>query len=257
VPAKSKSKPRPKKRASKQSKSQHTKPLPPPIELPLPSAKPAEPESPGLLSGLSNLFQSPQAPAAAPQGSEDFSAPSSTATFNEPLSAESERILASVPDRIGGGEADDPGGPADVSHETDGLAALVGGEICDEQDVHQLLKMVGGFLADFRKCESYRIDDGKAGLIARPWAQVVNHLWVRYAPALLTDLSNSVPGLAKAVMLTSLVFGPAVMEDVKQSSAARANAAREIQSGPQRVARAAAPPPRPRSDNDPIEIGSI
>ena len=199
------------------------RPLPPPVAPEKSEPKSAEPEKPGGF--LNGLFSSPN-PNPTIQSGTPSSAGSNGSSAESPLSEEAERILASIPDHVGPepGEAAAAGAPAaDSSAEGDALLEMVGEEIVDQDDVAELLKMVGDSLAKWRKRQEYEKAGVRASSIAaKPWAQVINHLWVAYAPSLLADLTANVPGLAKALLMSAIAFGPAVAADMKQTKAERA-----------------------------------
>ena len=196
-------------------------------------------EGGGALSSLGAMFTAPKKPEPGPgpelvkKQPDDFSGKTlqgpSSGSLGDGLSEEAERLLAGIPAVIGDGSAallPDAVEPGAAGSDADGdgalLAAMVGSEICDAEDVAQVVTMVGGWLAGWRKREVYRVDKASAGLMARPWAAVVNHLWMKHAPSLLTSACDSVPGLAKALLMTGVVFVPAVLSDVQQTRAERA-----------------------------------
>jgi len=212
------------------------------VELPRQSEPEPKPNG-GLLSGLGNLFQTPEPELQPSPIFSTASQPAPGGSFRSeagPLSPEAEQILSQIPDAIGG-EAGDPGGPADLAG-ADGLE--LGGEICDEAAARATLEWIGDMLADWRKREDYRQAGKNAAGAAKHWAKVVNQAWARFAPQLLTSLGNAWPGLIPAVAMTAVAFGPAIASDVKQSAKERAGLGLvQPQSGPVPVPQ----PPAPRT----------
>ncbi len=150
---------------------------------------------------------------------------------SSPLSPEAEQLLAAIPETIG--DAEPGAAAAEVSAEGEALLDLVGEELVDDEDVAELLKMVGETLAKWRRRESYHKAGVRASSIAaKPWAQVINHLWIAYAPSLLISMTANVPGLAKALLMTSIAFGPAVIADVRETKAERATRNRPADTSP-------------------------
>jgi hypothetical protein len=223
--------------ASKAKRSHHKKKttaaaLPPPVEVETVDNGGGEYEDnlseseSGLLSSLGNLLKSPEveqpktAAASLPSsgGSSESSIPKS-----EALPAEAERLLAGVPDLIGG-EGAAPGGAlpdAVDGPEGAGLLEMVGSEIVDAEAAAAVLQWVGGALADWRKREAYRDAGRNAAMAGKHWARVCNQLWQEYAPGLLADVADRYPGLVPALALTAIPFGMAVWADVQETSKAR------------------------------------
>lgn len=149
--------------------------------------------------------------------------------MGSPLSPEAEALLAGIPETIGGPEPE-PGAPvANGSPEPDGevLMDMIGEELVDDEDLAELLAMVGQMLAKRRKRQAYEKAGVRAGSIAaKPWADVINHLWFTYAPSFLSEMTSTIPGLGKALIKTTIAFGPAVMSDVQATRAERATRGR-------------------------------
>lgn len=215
---KASSKPKPKR--SHHRKQPSSSPLPPPLEMAAsPSLVPEpKPNGAGLLSGLGNLFASPNPEPPSPSPEQTFSTgpQSSPAGFSPELSPEAEQILAQIPETIGDGAA------AAVPGELGGADDFdLAGEICDEEAARDILEWVGESLADWRKREEYRAAGQRAGGAAKHWSRVVNGLWTRYAPVMLASLGESMPGLIPAVAMTAIAFGPAIASDMRQTSEER------------------------------------
>jgi hypothetical protein len=231
--------PQPKPRRTHHKRKQSaSSPLPPPLELPAPSSQPEpKPNGNGLFGNL-NPFASPSRQSSpetfstAPQSS-----PAGFSPETEPLSPEAEQILSQIPETIGG-EADDPGGPADVGDHAGQLGGAgfdLAGEICDEEAAREILEWVGDSLADWRKREEYRVAGKRAGGAAKHWSRVINGLWTRYAPLLLSQLGETVPGLIPAVAMTAIAFAPAIGADIKQTALDRGRRGVAEPQGPQPV----------------------
>jgi hypothetical protein len=181
--------------------------------------QPSQPaESGGLLSGLNNLFKpqsqaEPEAPQAAP------SKPSLESSAFEPLSAESERILASVPETIGGGEADDPGGPADVPNQ-DPIAALMAQVAFDPQDVQDTLAEMFDWMAERFQSDHWRLTERQARMGGRPAAMMLNAIWTKlqsYIPDMLSKWCEATPGATAFFLWAGIVVGPKAMKQFSLS----------------------------------------
>ncbi len=218
--------------ASKAKRSHHKKKttaLPPPVEVETVDNGGGEYEDNlsesdgGLLSSLGNLLKSseveqPKTAAASLPSSGGSSA--SSIPKSEALPAEAERLLAGVPDFIGGDGAAAPGGAlpdAVDGPEGAGLLEMVGSEIVDAEAAAAVLQWVGGALADWRKREAYRDAGRNAAMAGKHWARVCNQLWREYAPGLLADVADRYPGLVPAVALTVIPFGMALWADVQET----------------------------------------
>lgn len=227
------------KQQSKPRKALGSSPLPPAVEVntetqpePLPQSN--EPESGGLF-GLNALFggnpKPENRPAAVPgpvaggsNGSLTSSYEASAPAPGSPVTAEGERLLSSIPDVIAE-PGDEPGDvPGTVEPDAGGGdlgAVMFGGEIISAENMADILQLLFGWIADFRKRECYRLNDAKAGTLARPWAPIINGWIARVAPAWLQSLSQSNPGMMAALISTAMVVGPMVSEDLKQTRAER------------------------------------
>lgn len=201
-----------------------------------PAEKPA-----GDLFGLGALFQS-KPPETSPQSSQ----PSSTGS-GEPLSPEAERLLAGVPGVIGDGR--DPASLGETQTgavgSSTGEGALLGSLICDAEMVQEALVLVMGQIADWRKRDVYRLDEARAGLLARPYSEVINALWAQFAPAVFTEFCNSIPGLAKAVLMSAVIFTPMVKADMEQTRKEKQAARRGADPSSTRGARTPVPSSAP------------
>jgi hypothetical protein len=222
-PAKKKSKARPaKKRAAA--------PLPEPVEVGGPEVRPASAEEKSLLSKLFGGDQSNPNPSTpqhnpAPSGIESVtgSGGSSIPNCSEPLSAEAERILAGVPATVGG-EADDPGGPADFSGSalpgSDDAAELVALMDCvmfTPEDVAGTVAEWCDHLATWLDSDHWRISEGQQRLLGKPYATLANGMWGKVKqmlPGWLASTCETTPGLAGSFMVTAAVFGPKVMQQL-------------------------------------------
>lgn len=208
------------------------KPLPPPVE-PEASASAAAgvmenaiQEPAGDLFGLGAVFgsQSPTNPAPQPDAV-DGSSTSSTAK----LSDEAERILQSVPEAIteegDNGAVPNEGGQIDEPS-ADPMGAMLAGVEFSEPLVRDLVMMVTASVASWRKRDCYKLDEERAGMLAGPYARLLNGWWARFAPQLLTSMCAANPGLMEAAMMTAVVFAPMVAEDMRQTRKEREQARR-------------------------------
>lgn len=192
------------------------KPLPPPVDVEQPAQdalkEPADPFD------FRAIFSAPSAPG---PSSIEFSTSSTSSEDAPGLSPEAERILRDVPHVIG----DTPADAADVDPTPPAAgfpAAPLGAPICTPQIMAHALTFITGKIADIRRRAYYRLDGSAVDMLSAPYAQIVNALWERYAPAILSNATNALPGLGEAMLLTAVVFGPLIGRDIADSQAERA-----------------------------------
>lgn len=206
--------------------AQNSTPLPPPVEVAavVESAPPQE-QSGGLFAGLGNLLggtveAEPEPEAAATSSTPSQGASAGSSPDGEMLSAEAEQILAGIPDVIGG-EADDPGGPADVSAQVEagGLIPSPAGPV-DEKTGRALLVQFGAMLAQWRDFEDYKAWGASAGeTCGQHLANVANTLWARYAPSFLQSVESTCPGAMALAFGAGLPLVAVVMRDMARAKA--------------------------------------
>lgn len=169
-----------------------------------------EPENEGLLSGIAGMFREKK-PAAVPS-----SAPSANSSTSEPLSAESERLLNSVPDSIGG----EPGG-IDEPGEGGQLSAMIDGLVFKPEHVEVLMRGIFKALGWFFDAEHWELSDSETGWVTEPATQMLNFLWLDnrddISNRMLTWVMNT-PGALGLLIGGGVVLGPRIS---KQMSLAR------------------------------------
>ena len=205
-----------KKPARKQRQPRQPKPsanLPEPIEVTAAQPKQSPPAKPadGLLNSLSNLFTIPQ------KAEPEYLSLDASQTFStsEALPAESERVLASVPEIIGG-EADDPGGPADVQ-ELDPVAALMAQVAFEPQDVQDILVEMFDWLGERFQSDHWKLNERQARMLGTPAALMLNSIWARlqdYIPDLIAKWCMETPGASKFILACGLVIGPKIAKQI-------------------------------------------
>jgi hypothetical protein len=228
-----------KKTTHRPRKPQAEKPLPPPVdpgassELPMPQLA----KEGGSMFDLGAIFQHDPYGAtlrrAAQMEDGDSSIPSanSSTANGEPMAADAARLLGGVPDSIGESGQDAP------AHQGEPMAppsVSAGTVIISAETMQPLLLWLTDKLAVWRRIEAYRLNDAGATMLAGPYSQVLNGLWDKLAPAFLSQLCVSVPGLAEAAALSAVAFWPAVQEEMKRGRAIRGAV-------PQKPAQAAPP----------------
>ena len=233
----------PKKRAKKQEQRRAKNPaanLPEPVDV-QPHVPQLPPKPQGLLSGLGDLFK--------PQ-SQDFgsdSQPSSTVSPAEALPAESERLLAAVPERIGG-EADDPGGPADVPGQDDPIAALMAQVAFEPQDVQDVIEEGFAWLAEHFHSEHWKLTERQSRMLGKPAALLANSLWAKLQamlPDILGRWCEETPGAAAFILACGIVVVPKVTQQVAISRERAKERATRVgpQSMPAKAAQSLQPKP--------------
>jgi len=218
-------------------------PLPPPVEI---NAQPLEEKS-GLLSGVRNLLQPKPAVATASPESVDSYAPSSIS--EGAISEESARLLAAVPESIGGGPEDAlPGAIDGAQGEEDPIAALMAQVAFEPQDVQDVLTEFFDWLAERAESEHWKLTERQGRMLGRPLAQMLNSCWLKlqsFLPDVLGRWCESTPGALAFLMAAGLVIGPKLGKQLAISKAKR-KAVPMVKDRPAAPAPAAAPlPPRP------------
>ena len=148
----------------------------------------------------------------------ESSEPSESSSTSEPLSPESERILASVPETIGG-EAGESGAPVDAPAE-DPIAALMAQVAFEPQDVQDTLAEMFDWLAERFESDHWRLTDRQARMLGRPAAQLLNSIWTKlqaYIPDILSKWCETTPGATALILAAGIVITPKVMQQVSIS----------------------------------------
>lgn len=172
------------------NKPRAQKPLPPPLEVE--SENPATASSPVSQSFSTPILDEPRP--------------------DEPLSAEAERILAGIP-RIQEAPGDALPPADDFEPESDELSIALSGE----EQIALVLQKGFGWIADLRDRDCYRMDDPTAAKLGRVWSPVVRDAWTKYAPMFLAQFAEAHPGLLTALLTTSVIVGPMVSADLRQT----------------------------------------
>ena len=216
--------------AGSKNKPREQKPLPPPVMVEMPNPENRPDSSQG-------------SPVSSPLISDD---PDS----GESLCAEAERILAGAP-RI----QEAPGADVlpDAEEPEDELSIALSGE----EQIALVLKSGFGWIADLRDRECYRIDDSTADKLGRAWSPVVRDAWAKYAPALLAQFSQAHPGLLAALLTTSVIVGPMIGADLKQTREERRRRSPVRQDKPEPAKQEPKPEPVPVPAPEPARGGLI
>lgn len=205
---KAKSKPR---RKYKKRQPKAAANLPEPIDIAAARAVQSQPanDPPSLLSQMGSLFTGADNPGTtSAQLSEPFS-PGSTDFSSLPV--ESERLLSGLPQTIGG-EADDPGGPADVP-DGDPIAALMAQVAFEPQDVQDVIAEFFDFMAERFESDHWKLTDRQARMLGRPAAQLMNSMWVKlqnYLPDILGRWCEGTPGAMAFILACGIVLTPKI-----------------------------------------------
>ena len=191
-------------------------PLPPAIDV-QPAVQASAPEPQSLTSKISSLFSG--VPVSQPEPSNTFA----TYGGGEPLSPESEQLLASVPESIG---YTDQGGPERLSiHEVDSpnddpIAALMAQVAFEEQDVKDTLEEFFDWLAERYKSEHWKLTDRQSRMLSRPASQMANAVWLKlqaYIPSIIGRWCEETPGATAFILACGLVVVPKVTKQIKLS----------------------------------------
>ena len=206
-----------------------------------------QPESGGLLAGLGNLLEIGAAKPE-PETSQQQPSVQSAGYSPEALSAESERLLAGVPEHIG----DTSDEISVASAEADGgeaIAALMQSVAFEEQDVQDTIAEMFDWLAERFKSEHWQLSDRQARLLGRPAAVLMNSMWKRlseHVPDILTKWCEETPGAMAFLLACGMVVGPKIVKQV-EITRSRATTRPQPKTGPvqmpERAARDIPPPP--------------
>jgi hypothetical protein len=211
-------KPKAKNKPRRKYKKRQPKPaanLPEPIDVAAARVQQSQPANPdaGLLSQIGSLFIGADNPGAnQPTPSKPFS-PGSTESPS--LSQESERLLFAVPSTIGG-EADDPGGPADVQ-DADPIAALMAQVAFEPQDVQDVIAEFFDWLAERFESDHWKLNERQARMLGRPAAQLANSMWVKlqnYLPDILSKWCEETPGATAFILACGIVIAPKISKQM-------------------------------------------
>ena len=180
-------------------------PLPDAIDVPQPQGQQPEPQS-SLLSHVQNLFQRPREPI--PSQPDSFE----NSSTSERLSEESERILDSIPARIGG-EADDPGGPADNGDggDQDPISALMREVAFDREDVEAVLIELFDSLAERFESDHWRLKDRQVKILGKPTTQLLCSVWAKLCaimPDVVARWCENTPGAMAFLIAAGIVVVP-------------------------------------------------
>jgi hypothetical protein len=85
-----------------------------------------------------------------------------------------------------------------------------------------MLRGVGDTLYAWRKRERYKESGEQAAeTCSEHLAALLNQAWAQMAPALMQSLNSKCPAAIPLCVGLAFAFGPAVMEDIRESGAAR------------------------------------
>lgn len=172
-----------------------------------PKSSPSSTGSPGF--STSEFFERPPAP-------------------GDPLSEESERIRAGVPDFITDlppeAEQDQPsetipqGDPEVIGREEAELRELMDQVAFEEEDVKEQLAELCDWIAESLKADHWRLSDRQKRMVARPLTILLNSLWARlseFLPKFFAEWCERTPGLFGSVTACTIVFGPKLWKQIE------------------------------------------
>ena len=154
--------------------------------------------------------------------SENFSIPPlDEPALDEPLSADAEKILASIPtietqDAGAGGAASSQGDDEGA----DALIALAGMVAFEEQDVRDTLEEFFSFLADRFESDHWVLSERQARMLGKPTTLLLNSLWVKLQkllPDVIARWCESTPGAMAFLTACGLVLVPKVVVQIRIS----------------------------------------
>jgi len=136
------------------------------------------------------------------------------------LSEESRRLLSSVPDSIGG-EADDPGGPAELPGD-DAIAGLMAMVAFEPQDVQDTLCEFFDWTAERFKSDHWRLTERQARMLGKPTSLLLNSLWARLClilPDIIGRWASKTPGASAFLLAAGVIVVPKIAKQVQISRA--------------------------------------
>jgi hypothetical protein len=194
------------------------RPLPPPVPVQsaAPQSNPSDPFNLGPILGSSHQSEAAFEP----------SSPISSASEPKPgeaLPPDAERLVSDVPETIG-----DQGRPAArLADPQDATAAAAVGAISpeflqgligfEERDVRNVLEEGFDFLADRFNSEHWKLTEKQSQMLGGPTAQLLSSVWTKLSYLLPDQIARwcvSTPGLAGFVIVSSVVIGPKVMQQL-------------------------------------------
>ena len=129
----------------------------------------------------------------------------------EPLSPEAEALLA--------GEADDPGGPADLSASA-GAVDLVPSIIFSTQKTEAVLVEIFDWLAGVFDSEHWKLSANQVSMLGEPTAQLLGGVWSKLSEK-LPDILTQTPGATAFLLACTIVVVPKAAQQVAVSRARR------------------------------------
>lgn len=198
-----------------------------------------------------------------PFESQAGSAPSFASSLNstepkpgEPLPPEAERALHAVPDVIGAGDTEDAERDA-IGFEPDEIRNLIPEIEFDQAEVEAVLEEACAWVAEKRHHEHWKLTERQSRMIGRPTTQLLTSLWSKigtFLPDFLARWCESTPGLAGAILMGGIVFGPKIAYEIHLSREERAQQPRVRATGSSAQPRPGPAPVPPRGG--PVGVAS-
>jgi hypothetical protein len=172
----------------------------------------------------------------------------------QPLSAESERLLKSVPEFIGEPESQPDARPGIQFAQSDAeaIAAMLPDITFDPAEVQGVLEEMFDWTAEKFDSAHWKLTERQSRMLAKPTAELLSSLYLKigaFLPAILMNWCQATPGLMGFMLTSGIVIGPKVAVQFQLSRSRRQAAKNKV--GPQRVpapirpAAVPAPPAQP------------
>jgi hypothetical protein len=225
-----------KKKKKKVAKVRAAKPLPAPVES---SPSPSLP-----------FLQNPQRNQVASSASASSSV--SEPKPGQPLSAENERLLHSVPEFIGEADSEPKARPGIqfAASDAEAIAGMLPDITFDPAEVQGVLEEMFDWWAEKFDSAHWKLTERQSRMLAKPTAELLSSLYLKIGvllPGWLMSWCEATPGLMGFLLTSGIVIGPKVAVQFQLSRSRRKTEKNRV--GPQRVPApirpAAAPAPQP------------
>jgi hypothetical protein len=156
----------------------------------------------------------------------------------QPLSPESERLLASVPDSISEAETEPEARPGIhfAESDEDELRGMMPEISFDPVEVGGVLEETFGWVAEKFDSDHWKLTERQTRMLAKPTAELLSSLYAKlgtFLPAILLGWCEATPGLMGFILTSGIVIGPKVATQFKLSRSRRSTAANRA--GSQRI----------------------
>ena len=151
----------------------------------------------------------------------------------EPLSEEQERVLHAVPESINE-EPDADELIVEEAADPEAIRALIPSITFNEQEVREVLEESFDWLAEKFDSAHWKLTERQSRMIGKPTAQLLGFVWSRVSdllPDILARWCNATPGLLDFLMVSGLIVGPKVRQQVAISRSRKRTEKQRVRPG--------------------------